>query len=107
MQTVSENLLKRLVKRQDEYLKYTVDAEVPLTNNVAERGFRPLKNKMNISGCFKNIEYAKDYLFVWSYLDTERKQNVMSMQALEILFNNMLPDETEITKKINKFLHIS
>ena len=99
VQTVSETLIKRLVKRQDEYLRYTVDAEVPLTNNMAERGFRPLKNKMNISGCFKNIEYAKDYLLVWSYLETERKQNVMSIQALEILFNNMLPEATEITKK--------
>ena len=74
-------------------------AEVYLTNNMVERVFRQLKNKINISGCFKNIEYAKDYLLVWSYLETERKQNVMSMLALEILFNNMLPYATEITKK--------
>ena len=66
---------------------------------MVERVFRQLKNKINISGCFKNIEYAKDYLLVWSYLETERKQNVMSMLALEILFNNMLPYATEITKK--------
>ncbi len=87
----SGKLIKRLKKRRDEYLLFARDSEVPFTNNLAERGFRGLKNKMKIGGCFRSFASAEDFLLVWSYLETCRKHNMMSIQALEMAFDSTLP----------------
>ena len=93
----SETLLKRLEKRESEYLRFAKDAEVPFTNNTAERGFRMLKNRMKIGGCFRNFESAQDYMLVFSYIETCRKQGLLPIDALEMLFNNKLPDFVDLS----------
>ena len=39
-------------------------------NNRAERGLRMTKVKQNVSGCFRNSQYAEAYCRISSYLQT-------------------------------------
>jgi hypothetical protein len=56
---------------------------------------------MKIGGCFRSFASAEDFLLVWSYLETARKHDIMSIQALEKVFDSELP-LLEIFKKIDK-----
>ena len=95
--TKSETLIKRLRKKESEYLRYAKEEDVPFTNNTAERGFRMLKTRMKIGGCFKNFDSAQDFMLVFSYIETCRKHGISSIDALEMLFNGKLPDFVDLS----------
>lgn len=88
----SRNLLERLKDFEDETLRFMENERVAFTNNLGENDIRMTKVQQKISGCFRSMEGAKIFCRIRSYLSTCRKQNVKSSQALELLFNDKLPD---------------
>ncbi len=47
--TDEETLLKRLEEYKENYLVWTLNEEIPFTNNIAERGLRGAKTKIEVS----------------------------------------------------------
>ena len=72
-QTKGRNLLDRLTRHQSAVLAFAFHAEVPFTNNQAERDIRPTKTKMKVSGCFRTLYGAEIYARVQSFVSTVRK----------------------------------
>jgi hypothetical protein len=52
-------------------LRFTTDTRV--TNNISERGVRPLKTQQKISGRLTSTGITQDRLDIRSYIDTARK----------------------------------
>ena len=63
-------LLKRLEEYKINYLMWTLNAEIPFSNNVSERSLRGSKTKMKVSGQFANIKSAEYFADIKSYLET-------------------------------------
>jgi transposase len=90
--TKSRALLERLIDYQDDVLRFMTEISVPFTNNQGENDIRMTKVHQKISGCFRSMQGAEIFCLLRSYLSTCRKQNVSASLALELLFNNQLPD---------------
>ena len=71
---VGHNLLLRLDRRRDDVLRFLSDAEVPFTNNQAERDARMMKLRQKISGGFRATASAEDFALIRSVLSTAKKQ---------------------------------
>lgn len=93
----SEVLLKRLRKYEDAYLRFIEDQRVDFTNNISERGLRPIKIRNKISGCVKSMPSAEDICLIMSYLSTCKKHNINADEALNILFKGSLPDFIDLS----------
>lgn len=78
-------LLNRLMDYRDNYLYWIYDFNLPFTNNLSERSLRGIKSKMKVSGQFQNIERARDYAKIKSYIETAYRNNVNESYALERL----------------------
>lgn len=90
-QSFARNLLRRLDERADDVLRFTTDASVPFTNNLAERDIRMPKLKQKVSGCYRSIEGAMAYCSIRSYLGTLRKRSLDLVEALTMLFATRMP----------------
>lgn len=88
----SRNLLERFIKFEEDVLRFMDNEIVPFTNNQGERDIRMTKVHQKISGCFRSMKGAKIFCRVRGYLSSCRKQDVSSSKALELLFNDELPD---------------
>jgi len=88
----SRNLLERLRDFQTETLRFSVEKEVPFTNNLGERILRMEKVKQKISGCFKSLETAKEHAIIRSYLITCGQNDVSASEALKLLFQGKWPE---------------
>lgn len=75
-------LLERLKKYKENYLLWTLNAEIPFTNNEAERGLRSSKTKMKVSGQFSNLEHAKYFATIKGYLETGHRHNMNSVELI-------------------------
>ena len=62
----AHNLWERLRDHEPSVLLFSKKAEVPFTNNRAERDLRMSKVKQKVSGCFRKELYAKAYCRVCS-----------------------------------------
>jgi transposase len=82
-QSKAANLLDRLEDFEPCILAFAGEAEVPFTNNQAERDIRMIKVKQKISGCFRTFKGAEIFARVRSYLSTCRKQGHNLWQALQ------------------------
>lgn len=91
-QSKARNLLDRLRDYENEVLRFMEEALVQFTNNQGERDIRMTKVQQKISGCFRSMEGAINFCKVRSYLSTCKKNEVSASDALEMLFNNKLPD---------------
>lgn len=80
-----KTLLKRLEDYYDNYFRWINDFTIPTTDNLSERGLRGIKSHMKISGQFENIESAKNYATVKTYVETCRKNGINEMMALSRL----------------------
>lgn len=96
-----EDLLIRLMEYRDNYIYWTLDFDLPFTNNLSERGLRGIKSKMKISGQFQNISTAEYYATIRSYLETCYRNNVNGHEALVRLLNDN-PYTLEEILKIGK-----
>jgi transposase len=80
-QKPGRELLEFCRDRRDDVLRFTTDTSVWPTNNLSERGVRPLKTQQKISGRLASDDVTQDRLDIRSYIDTARKhgQNVMDV----------------------------
>ena len=82
------NLLNRLRKYQAGILAYAFCAEVPFTNNQAERDLRNVKVKQKISNSFRQTEGAEIYARIQGFVSTLKKQKMNIFQELVNVFKN-------------------
>ena len=75
------DLLEFCRDRQDDVLRFTTDTRIWPTNNISERGVRPLKTQQKISGRLTSQDTTQDRLDIRSYIDTARKhgQDVLAV----------------------------
>jgi len=84
----ARNLLEFLRDRSGQVLAFADRPEhVPFTNNVAERGLRPCKVRVKVSGCHQSEEGATAWSGVCSYVDSARKHGLSAFEALRRAFN--------------------
>ena len=76
------NLIRRLIERKPDTLRFLHDAAVPFTNNQAERDGRMMKVKMKISGGFRCQDGAADFATIRSFISTAKKHGWNVIHAL-------------------------
>lgn len=94
--TNEKTLLARLTEYRDNYTYWLYDFSIPYTNNEAERGLRGVKTKMKVSGQFQNIENARYYATIKSYIETCHKNGINEIEALTRLLDGKHFAITEI-----------
>jgi len=75
-------LIERLNTYKASVCLFIKDFAVPFDNNQAERDLRMIKTKTKVSGCFRSIEGARDYLKIMSYVGTAKKQGIKAYDAV-------------------------
>jgi transposase len=86
-QEPGRDLLEFCKEREGDVLRFTKDTNVWPTNNLSERGVRPLKTQQKISGRLTSDNTTQDRLDIRSYLDTARKHG---KNAMDVLYDLML-----------------
>jgi transposase len=89
-------LARRLIERQDDYLRFTHDPRVPFDNNAAEREIRMIKLRQKVSGCLRTLAGAQQFCTIRSYLATAAKHGIHFFAALTTLAEGRpwLPETT-------------
>ena len=87
------SFLARLQTHKKDVLRFATDFTVPFDNNRAERDIRMVKLQMKISGGWRTMEGAEEFMNARSYLSTVRKQGHAAINALQSLYraNPWLP----------------
>jgi hypothetical protein len=75
-------LARRLRVREDDYLRFTRDARVPIDNNAAEREIRMGKLRIKASGCMRSMTGAQNFCAIRSCLSTAAKHGIGMLDAL-------------------------
>jgi hypothetical protein len=86
-QKPGRELLEFCRDRQADVLRFAAGTSVWPTNNLSERGVRPLKTQQKISGRLTSDDVTQDRLDIRGYIDTARKHG---QNAYEILHQLML-----------------
>jgi transposase len=81
-------LARRLLDRQDDYLRFTRDWRIPPDNNGSERDIRMTKLKQKVSGCLRTLTGARQFCTIRSYLSTAAKHDLSFFDALVMLTEN-------------------
>ncbi len=68
--------------RQADVLRFATDTTIWPTNNISERGVRPLKTQQKISGRLTSDDATQDRLDIRSYIDTARKHGLAAYDVL-------------------------
>ena len=84
-QEPGRELLEFCRDRRSDVLLFTEDTSVWPTNNISERGVRPLKTQQKISGRLASDDVTQDRLDIRSYIDTARKHGKNAMDVLHDL----------------------
>ena len=80
------SLIERLIRLKEDVCRFVHDLNLPFDNNQAERDVRYIKVKSKVSGCFRSLEKAQEFLDVSSYLNTARKNGIGAFEALRLAF---------------------
>ena len=75
-------LILRILEYKDNYFSWVVNFELPFSNNVSERALRGAKGKMKVSGQFQNVESARNYATIKSYIETCYRNGINQVKAL-------------------------
>jgi transposase len=78
-------LARRLLNRQDDYLRFTNDWRIPSDNNGSERDIRMIKLRQKVSGCLRSLTGATQFCAIRSYLSTAAKHGKNFFDTLVIL----------------------
>jgi transposase len=78
-------LARRLIDRQDDYLRLTTDPRIPADNNGSERDIRMIKLRQKVSGCLRTLTGAKQFCAIRSYLSTAAKHGRHFFDTLVML----------------------
>jgi transposase len=78
-------LARRLLDRQDDYLRFTTDWRIPADNNGSERDIRMIKLRQKVSGCLRTLTGAKQFCAIRSYLSTAAKHGRHFFDTLVML----------------------
>ena len=78
-------LARRLLQRQDDYLRFTRDWRVPADNNGSERDIRMIKLRQKVSGCLRTLTGAQQFCAIRSYLSTAAKHGRTFFDTLVML----------------------
>ena len=70
-------LARRLLDRQDDYLRFTLDFRIPPGNNGSERDIRMVKLRQKVPGCLRTLTGAKQFCAIRSYLPAAAKHDMM------------------------------
>jgi transposase len=84
-QKPGRELLEFCRDRRGDVLRFTTDTSIWPTNNISERGVRPLKIQQKISGRLASDDITQDRLDIRSYIDTARKHGKNAMDVLHDL----------------------
>jgi transposase len=80
-------LLRRFGRHRDMILRFTVNLDVPFTNNTAELPARSVKVQQRTSGgCWRTLQGLIDFAVVQSYLSTATKWGLDTLDAMTRLF---------------------
>jgi transposase len=79
---VGHNLAERLRNHKTSVLRFLTNPAVPFTNNQAERDGRMAKLKQKISGCFRSVQGANDFVVIRTLIGTAKKQGWGIIQSL-------------------------
>ena len=78
-------LARRLLDRQDDYLRFTWDRRVSPDNNGTERDIRMAKLRQKVSGSMRTRTGARHFCAIRSYLSTAAKHGLSFFDALVML----------------------
>jgi transposase len=78
-------LARRLRDRQDDYLRFTRDWQIPPDNNGCERDIRMTKLRQKVSGCLRTLTGARQFCAIRSYLATAARHGLGLFGALVML----------------------
>jgi transposase len=81
-------LARRLLGRQDDYLRFTRDFRAPPDNNGSERDIRMAKLRQKVSGSLRTLTGARQFCAIRSYLSTAAKHGLSFIDALVMLTEN-------------------
>ena len=76
------SLIERLEEHEESVCLFIYDFSVPFDNNMAERDVRMVKTKTKVSGCFRSMKGARDYVKIMSYVGTAKKQKKNPFEAI-------------------------
>jgi transposase len=80
------NLVNRLDIYRDDVLRFTVDFNVPFSNNQGERDIRMVKLQQKISGSWRTKAGADHFCAIRSYVSTMKKNGHNVLNGLHELF---------------------
>jgi hypothetical protein len=67
------SLVRRLIDRQDDHLRFTLDPPVSFDSNAAEREVRMIKLSQKVSGCLRTLTGTEQFATIHGYLATAAK----------------------------------
>jgi transposase len=76
------SLIERLSAHKESICLFIKNFAVPFDNNQAERDIRMIKTKTKVSGCFRSVDGASNYLIIMSYVGTAKKLKINPYEAI-------------------------
>lgn len=75
-------LINRILEYKSNYFMWMQDFSLPYDDNLSERALRESKSKMEIAGQFQNIQTAKYYANIKTYIETCYRNGINPTDAL-------------------------
>ena len=70
---------------KEDVVKFVEKAEIPFTNNQAERDLRMIKCKQKISGGFRTNKGAENFATIRSVISTVKKQGLDILESIKTI----------------------
>lgn len=84
----AKKLYNRLIKYKTNHLYFIHDFEVDFDNNMSEQDLRIFKIKTKVSGGFRSMKGANNFVKALSIIKTSKKRNINPFDSIKRIFNN-------------------